>query len=50
LTKEGRKVITRIYADHAADMEQLTAASLTTEERKTLISLLKKIGYAAAAM
>lgn len=49
LTKEGRKLITRVYADHAADMEQLVSASLTKGERKTLISLLKKIGYEAAA-
>src|SRR5229473_7138742 len=48
LTKEGRKVITRVYADHAADMEQLASASLTRAERKTLIGLLKKIGYEAA--
>jgi len=48
LTKEGRKVITRAYAEHATDMEQLASASLTKEERKTLISLLKKIGYEAA--
>ena len=48
LTKEGTKVITRVYADHAADMEQLASASLTREERKTLIGLLKKIGYKAA--
>ena len=48
LTKEGRKVITRAYAEHAVDMEQLASASLTKEERKTLISLLKKIGYEAA--
>src|SRR3979490_1506586 len=48
LTKEGRKLITRAYADHAADMEQLASASLTREERKTLIHLLKKIGYEAA--
>ncbi|HUS10573.1 MAG TPA: MarR family transcriptional regulator [Pyrinomonadaceae bacterium] len=48
LTKEGRKVITRAYADHAADMERLAAASLTRAERKTLIGLLKKIGYEAA--
>src|SRR2546426_9839918 len=48
LTKEGRKVITRAYADHAADMERLASASLTGAERKTLISLLKKIGYEAA--
>lgn len=48
LTKEGRKVITRVYANHAADMERLVSASLTRDERRTLISLLKKIGYAAA--
>jgi MarR family transcriptional regulator, 2-MHQ and catechol-resistance regulon repressor len=48
LTREGRKLITRIYAEHAADMEKLAAASLTKAERKTLISLLKKIGYQAA--
>ena len=48
LTKEGRKVITRVYADHAADMERLASDSLTTPERQTLIRLLKKIGYEAA--
>ena len=48
LTKDGRKVITRAYADHAADMERLASASLTRTERKTLIGLLKKIGYKAA--
>ena len=48
LTKEGRKVITRTYADHATDMERLASASLTKAERKTLIRLLKKIGYEAA--
>ena len=49
LTKEGRKLITRAYADHAADMERLASASLTRAERKTLIRLLKQIGYEAAA-
>ena len=49
LTKEGRKLITHAYAQHAADLEQLMSASLTTTERATLISLLKKIGYKAAA-
>jgi MarR family transcriptional regulator, 2-MHQ and catechol-resistance regulon repressor len=49
LTKEGRKLITRIYREHAGDMEKLAAASLTKAERKTFISLLKKIGYKAAA-
>ena len=48
LTKAGRKVITRVYADHAADMERLASASLTRAERETLIRLLKKIGYEAA--
>jgi MarR family transcriptional regulator, 2-MHQ and catechol-resistance regulon repressor len=48
LTKEGRKVITRVYADHAGDMERLASASLTRSDRKTLIRLLKKIGYEAA--
>ena len=48
LTRAGRKLIKRIYADHAADMEKLASASLTRAERKTLIGLLKKIGYEAA--
>lgn len=48
LTKEGRKLITRVYADHAADMERLASASLTKKERETLIRLLKQIGFEAA--
>jgi len=48
LTKEGRKLITHAYADHAADLERLASASLTGAERRTLIRLLKKIGYEAA--
>lgn len=48
LTKSGRKLITRAYADHAADMERLVSASLTRTERETLIRLLKKIGHKAA--
>ena len=48
LTKEGRKLITRAYAQHAADLERLASASLTATERATLIRLLKKIGYQAA--
>ena len=47
LTSEGRKLITRAYADHAADMERLASASLARKERVTLIRLLKQIGYAA---
>src|SRR6185369_10439640 len=48
LTKAGKDLITRVYADHAADMERLASASLTKAERETLIRLLKKIGYEAA--
>ncbi|HKR15403.1 MAG TPA: MarR family transcriptional regulator [Pyrinomonadaceae bacterium] len=47
LTKEGRKLIARAYADHAADLEQLAAASLSAKERATLIKLLKQIGFKA---
>src|SRR6266516_6688791 len=49
LTMEGRKLITHIYGEHAGDMERLAAASLTKAERETLIRILKKIGYEAAA-
>jgi MarR family 2-MHQ and catechol resistance regulon transcriptional repressor len=48
LTKAGSKLITRAYAEHAADMERLASGSLTRTERETLIRLLKKIGYEAA--
>jgi MarR family transcriptional regulator, 2-MHQ and catechol-resistance regulon repressor len=48
LTKQGRRLITRAYAQHAEDIERLAAASLTKAERATLIRLLKKFGYAAA--
>lgn len=48
LTKEGKKLITRVYNDHAADMERLAAASLTKKERETLIHLLKQIGFEAS--
>lgn len=48
LTKEGKKLIARIYAEHAADMERLASASLNQKERETLIRLLKQIGYEAA--
>lgn len=49
LTKAGKKLITQAYAGHAADLEQLAASALTTGERATLIRLLKKLGYEAAA-
>jgi MarR family 2-MHQ and catechol resistance regulon transcriptional repressor len=48
LTKDGRKLITRAYTQHAADLERLVSGSLTTRERVALIRLLKKIGYKAA--
>lgn len=48
LTRKGRKLITRAYGKHAADMEQLASASLSGGERATLIRLLKRIGYKAA--
>ena len=48
LTKEGRKLITRAYAQHAADLERLVSASVTAKERTALIRLLKKLGYKAA--
>ena len=48
LTKEGRKLISSAYTQHAADLERLVSASLTAKERATLIRLLKKIGYGAA--
>jgi MarR family transcriptional regulator, 2-MHQ and catechol-resistance regulon repressor len=48
LTSAGKKLIKRVYADHAADMERLASTSLTVSERKKLIVLLKKIGYEAA--
>ncbi len=50
----GKKVlltsgsITVAVDGHAADLERLASASLTMAERKTLIRLLKKIGYEAA--
>jgi len=49
LTKQGRGLITQAYTRHAADMHRLASASLTKTERATLIRLLKKIGYEAAA-
>ena len=49
LTKSGRKLINRAYADHAADLERLVSTSLTRTERETLMRLLKKIGHKAAA-
>jgi MarR family 2-MHQ and catechol resistance regulon transcriptional repressor len=46
LTKAGRKVIRRAFATHKNNLEKI-AETLTTEERKELVRLLKKIGYHA---
>lgn len=47
LTREGRKLITKAFANHAADMERLVAV-LGEGERATLVRLLKKLGKQAA--
>jgi len=47
LTAPGRELIERVFAQHAADMEQM-ADVLTAAERETLTRLLKKIGTHAA--
>ncbi len=49
LTPEGRKLIKRAFTQHAADMEQASAA-LNESERQTLLRLLKKLGYGAAEL
>lgn len=43
LTAEGDSVIRRVFAHHECEMERLFE-TLTLEERRTLISLLKKLG------
>lgn len=48
LTREGRKLIKKSFAGHAADMERITSV-LEPDERATLIYLLKKLGREAAA-
>lgn len=48
LTRRGRRLIQKAYADHAADMERL-AEVLDSCERAALIGLLKKLGRAAEA-
>lgn len=47
LTRGGKTLITKVYNDHAIDMEKLAAASLTKKDRETLIRLLKQIGFEA---
>jgi MarR family transcriptional regulator, 2-MHQ and catechol-resistance regulon repressor len=43
LTPEGRKLIRKAFAGHAADMER-TVEVLAPRERETLVGLLKKLG------
>jgi MarR family 2-MHQ and catechol resistance regulon transcriptional repressor len=49
LTDEGRILIERAFADHAAAMELVTGG-LTAGERREAIELLKKLGLHAAAL
>nr|AFK79217.1 transcriptional regulator [uncultured bacterium F42-01] len=46
LTSEGKRLITRIFAEHERDMER-AASTLTASERATLVRLLKKLGLYA---
>src|SRR5882762_8507287 len=48
LTDQGRKLIQRAFAEHAAAMEQ-AASGLSRRERALLIPLLKKLGLHAAS-
>ncbi len=43
LTAKGRALITKTFREHAATMEKV-ASALPTEERLTLLRLLKKLG------
>jgi len=47
LTPRGRKMITRVFGEHAAAMEGV-ADVLSKNERLTLLRLLKKLGKHAA--
>lgn len=49
LTPEGRKLITRVFKAHEADMEKVMAP-LSETERLQLMALLKKLGKHAEAM
>jgi MarR family 2-MHQ and catechol resistance regulon transcriptional repressor len=48
LTPEGRELIEKAFAKHAADLE-ITMQEVTAEEREVLVRLLKKLGLSAAA-
>ena len=46
LTREGRTLISSLYAEHAKDIEAVTSV-LTQREQDQLRSMLKKLGVAA---
>ena len=46
LTASGRKLISRAFAQHAEDLEEIVA-TLTRDERSTLVALLRKLGKGA---
>lgn len=48
LTRSGRALITKIFAQHSAKLDA-AAEGLTRAERETLIQLLKKLGLTADA-
>ena len=47
LTAEGQRLITTGFREHAVAMQQ-AVSSLSTQERLTLLRLLKKLGQNAA--
>jgi MarR family transcriptional regulator, 2-MHQ and catechol-resistance regulon repressor len=47
LTAEGRRLIAPAFVRHAADLEE-TVGALSRDERRTLVTLLRKLGLAAA--
>ena len=47
LTVAGKKLITRVFAEHERHMEE-AAAALDAKERRTLVRLLRTLGLAAA--
>jgi MarR family transcriptional regulator, 2-MHQ and catechol-resistance regulon repressor len=46
LTREGKRLITGVFAEHERDMER-AASALTASERAALVRLLKKLGLDA---
>lgn len=48
LTREGRTLISALYAKHARDIEAVTSV-LTQREQDQLRSILKKLGHSAKA-